>query len=65
MKVKCIENKFDNTNFTQGKEYEASPNGIRSDWGGMWTGFKDWNKPKSFKVGDIFEFAMCRFEIIQ
>ena len=65
MKVKCVENECNNSNFTKGKEYEMTSNGIRSDWGGMWTAFKDWNKPKSFRVGETFKFAMCRFEIIK
>lgn len=64
MTVKCIENRMNNSNFTKDKEYEASKDGVRCDWGGMWTKFSDWNRPKSFKVGDIFEFAECRFQII-
>lgn len=64
MRVKCIENRMNNSNFTEGKEYEASKEGVRCDWGGMWTKFKDWNRPKSFNKGDVFDFAMCKFEII-
>lgn len=63
MKAKCIENKHNNSNFTEGKEYEMSEKGIRSDWGRMWAKFEDWNKPKNFNIGDVFEFAMCKFQI--
>lgn len=64
MKAKCIENKHGNTNFTSGKIYELSKSGLRCNFGGMWTHFESWNMPKSFNIGDTFEFAMCRFEIV-
>ena len=64
MKAKCIKNAMHNTNFSVDKEYEMSKEGIRSDWGGMWIHFSDWNKPKSFNVGNIFEFGHCQFEIV-
>lgn len=64
MKTKCVENKMNNSNFTKNKEYEMSETGIRCDWGGMWVKFSDWNKPLSFKVGSVFEFASCKFKII-
>lgn len=65
MTVKCIENKHCNTNFTEGKTYEASETGVRCDMGGMWTKFGDWNKPQSFEPGSTFDFAMCKFEILK
>ena len=64
MKAKCIDNRYNNSNFTKDKEYEMSYNGVRCDWGGMWTKFRDWDKPNNFDVGSIFEFAMCKFQII-
>ena len=64
MKARCIENKHNNSNFSKGKEYEMSQDGVRCDWGGMWTKFRDWDKPNNFDVGSIFEFAMCKFQII-
>ena len=65
MIAKCIENKYNNTNFTKDKEYELSHDGIRCDWGGMWTKFRDWDKPTNFTFGSIFEFAMCKFQVIK
>lgn len=64
MEVKCIDNKYKNTNFTFGKIYELSFTGIRCNTGGMWLFFETWNIPKSFDIGCIFEFAMCQFKII-
>lgn len=64
MKAKCIENNLHNTNFTIGKIYEMKTTAIRTDWGGMWVGFEDWSKPTNFNVGDVFEFGLCKFEII-
>ena len=64
MKAKCLENKMRNTNFTIGKIYDMSRDAIRTNWGGMWTHFKNYNKPKSFEVGHVFDFAFCKFEII-
>lgn len=63
MKAKCIENKYGNTNFILGKLYEMSKDGVRCDWG-MWTKFENWNRPSSFKIMDVFEFAMCKFQIV-
>lgn len=65
MKCKCIENKHRNTNFTVDKEYKCDLKvGIDCDWGGMWCKFKEWNRPTVNKVGDVFEFAMCKFIVI-
>lgn len=64
MKAKCIENKLNNTNFTIGKTYELSKNGIRTDWAGMWTHFADYNKIECFNIGSVFEFGTCKFEIV-
>lgn len=64
MRAKCIDNRYNNSNFTKDKEYEMSYNGVRCNWGGMWTKFRDWYKPNNFDVGSIFEFAMCKFQII-
>lgn len=64
MKAKCIENKFNNTNFTIGETYELSKNAIRTNWARMWTPFEYYNKPKCFNIGDIFDFGMCKFEIV-
>ena len=65
MKAKCIENRMHNTNFTIDEEYEMSENGIRTDWGNMWCHFENWNKPKGFNIGIVFEFGHCKFEIIE
>ena len=65
MKAKCIENKLNNTNFTIGKTYELSKVGIRTDWGGIWTHFDNRDKPKCFNIGSIFDFGICKFEIVQ
>jgi hypothetical protein len=64
MKAKCVENKLNNTNFTIGKTYELSNNGMRTNWGGIWTHFKNYNKPKNFNIGSMFDFGMCKFEIV-
>lgn len=64
MKAKCVENKLDNTNFTIGKTYDMTEDAIRTDWGGLWRHFKAWNKPKSFETGNVFDFALCKFEIV-
>lgn len=63
MRVKCIENRSNNTNFTHGKEYKVSPNGIRCDWH-MYCYFENWDRPHVFNIGKIFSFAMCKFEIV-
>jgi len=65
MQAKCIENQSNNSNFKLNEEYELSNIGIRTEWGGMLTHFEDWNRPKSFNVGTIFHFAMCKFKICQ
>lgn len=60
----CIENKYNNTNFTQDKIYEMNKKiGVRCDWGDMWCHFEDWNRPTSFDFGSIFEFGLCKFKI--
>ena len=64
MKALCTENKSNNSNFTVGKIYEMHKNGIRTDWSGIFTSFKDYDKPDSFDVGSIFNFGMCKFEIV-
>lgn len=64
MKAKCIENKLNNTNFTIGKIYELFKDGIKTDWGEICCHFKDCNKPKSFNVGNVFDFGMCKFKIV-
>lgn len=64
MKAACIENKFNNSNFTVGKVYEMHKGGIRTDYSGIFTSFKDYNKPKNFNVGSIFDFGLCKFEIV-
>ena len=64
MKAKCIENSMNNTNFTEGKEYEMNKEGLRSDCAGMWVHFKDFNKPTDYSTGSIFNFGMCKFQII-
>jgi len=63
MRAKCIENEHGNTNFVKGKIYDMAKTGIRTEWGGTWIHFEDWNKPKTFDAGFIFDFAMCKFEI--
>lgn len=63
MKAKCIRNQSNNSNFKLNKEYELSNTGIRTEWGGMICHFEDWNKPKTFDTGDVFDFASCEFEI--
>ena len=61
MKVKCIENKHNNGNFTLGNTYEIRAGGklITCD-------FIQLPLPDTFriKVEETFEFAMCKFEII-
>ena len=64
LKAKCIENNSGNINFIKGNLYELSTIGIRTEIGGMWSHFSDWNMPKSFKNGSIFEFGVCKFKII-
>lgn len=72
MVCKCIENSHGNTNFTVGKEYEMTKASrrendfgcIRTDFGGLFTAFQAYNKPKSYETGSVFEFALCKFEIL-
>ena len=64
MKAVCTENKLFNSNFTVGKIYDMNKNGIRTDWGGIFTPFEDYDKPSSFNVGTVFDFGMCKFEIV-
>lgn len=56
----CIENNYNNTNFTVGKMYEYKENGrIRTDCGNMWT-----KNYEPFKIIDnVFECGMCKFQI--
>ncbi len=63
MKARCIQNRYNNASFTEGKKYEMSKDGIRCDWGGVWTKFSDWDRPRRFYMGEIFNFAMCKFQI--
>lgn len=64
MRVKCKENNSNNTNFTVGKEYELSHNGVRCNLRDMLIHFEDYDRPRSFTIGIIFDFAMCKFEIV-
>lgn len=64
MKAICFENKCNNSNFTVGKVYELSNNGIRTNWGGIFVLFENYNKPKSFKIGSVFDFGLCKFKIV-
>ena len=63
MQAECVTNSCNNTNFTVGQIYEMTETGIRTNWGNMWTSFKDWDKPHSFAKGTIFKFEMCEFII--
>lgn len=58
MQCICIENNYNNTNFTVGKIYEYKEDGyIRTNWGNMWT-----KSYKPFKIEDnTFECGMCKF----
>lgn len=64
MNVKCVQNRSNNTNFTEGQEYEMSKIGIRSNLGGMWIYFEEGNRPRQIDIGSFFEFAMCAFLVV-
>ena len=56
MKVKCIENKCGNANFTLGEIYEVNDNRITCNF--IFLQLKD------TVIKDEFEFGMCRFKLI-
>lgn len=60
MQCICIENNYNNTNFTVGKIYEYKEDGhIRTDCGNMWI-----KSYKPFQIEDnIFECVMCKFQV--
>lgn len=61
-KCKCIDNSYNNTNFTLNCVYEIEENvGI---WQPLLCAFSDWNNPGKLFKGMIFEFAMCKFEVL-
>jgi hypothetical protein len=58
MLVECIENKHGNGNFTKGEKYKV--------WDGMIScDFIKLNLPKDFVLSDTFNFAMCKFKIVE
>lgn len=62
MQCKCIDNKSNNGNFTLGRIYRVEENvGI---WQPILCKFSDWNNPGKLLEGTIFEFAMCKFEVL-
>lgn len=54
----CIENNYNNSNFTVGRKYEYKEDGhIETDCGGMWI-----KHYEPFKINNgVFECGMCRF----
>ena len=62
MQCKCIDNSRDNGNFTLGRIYRVEENvGI---WQPILCRFRDWDNPGKLFEGTIFEFAMCKFEVL-
>lgn len=60
MNCVCVENNYNNTNFTVGKNYEYKLDGhIRTDWANMW--IKDY---KAFEIENgVFECGLCKFRV--
>ena len=53
---------YDNGNFTLGRIYRVEENvGI---WQPILCRFRDWDNPGKLLEGTIFEFAMCKFEVL-
>lgn len=62
MKCKCVKNSHNNSNFNLGDIYKVEENiGI---WSPILCRFRDWDNPGTLFKGMIFEFAMCKFEVI-
>lgn len=61
---KCVSNPHHNSNFTVGKTYEVSMEGIRCNFGGMWIHFEEHSIPKELKSGHLFKAFMCGFLVL-
>lgn len=62
MQCKCIDNSSNNGNFTLDRIYRVEENvGI---WQPILCRFRDWDNPGKLSKGTIFEFAMCKFEVL-
>ena len=62
MECMCIQNDYGNINFKLGQVYQCIENvGIQQPF---LVCFKDWNNPGELIKGKIFEFAMCKFEVL-
>lgn len=62
MQCKCIDNSSNNGNFTLGRIYKVKENvGI---WQPILCRFSEWDNPGQLYKGIIFEFAMCKFEVL-
>ena len=62
MKCKCIDNSSNNGNFILRRIYRIEENvGI---WQPMLCRFGNWDNPGKLSKGTVFEFAMCKFEVL-
>ena len=56
MKVKCIENNSDNSNYTVGKEYLIINNRLTANFAGL--------SDDKIEVKDVFEYGLCKFQLM-
>lgn len=62
MQCKCIDNSSNNGNFMLGCIYKVKENvGI---WQPILCRFSEGDNPGQLYKGTIFEFAMCKFEVL-